>query len=383
MKYSSRGFFAPCVSTIFLLTCACAAFADTYTPSSVESTPVIGKCHVEMKQNVRASHCSATFVGGLCSGPDYVDVTFNTPFTAPPQVIVTPYHVSSQGGCVGNATDLVVCYPSAITATGFRLFCSGSPQGGSCEAYDGWRTYAAGSYMAIDNDPSCGVVSQHRIKPTTCEGQFQGGLCHGPYTKHINFADTGKTFTHTPHVLVSPEWTSDQGGCVEYATDAISCFPKNITATGFDLSCNGSPALSTCGAYSGWSSYADGGWLARADEAETGCHVESGHGIVTSDCTGTLAASGVCSSAFRKDITFDKPFTTVPNVIVTPEHVSEGPNCAGGATDTLVCYAEHVTTTGFQVRCAGSPVLGECGASPEEAWYTHARIGYLAMEPHC
>lgn len=359
------------------------SLAEDYTASSPESAPVVGRCHVEMKQKERAAKCNATNVGGLCSGTDYKDIYFQQAFSAPPIVLVTPAHVSDESGCVGSATDKFRCFPSAITKTGFRLYCSGSPQGPSCPGYESWSTYASANWIAIDSDPVCGAVSQHDIKPTTCEGTFTGGLCKGWYTTHITFASAGKTFQFPPHVLTAAEKTSDQGGCVQNFSDIIRCYPRDIDVNGFDLVCSGSPSGYDCGAYSSWASYASGGWLARADERETGCHVESAHDIVTDECPGTLGTSGVCSVQFRKDIVFSKPFHATPLVLVSPEHVSAGPTCAGGATDTVSCFAQNVTTTGATLICAGSPVGPECGNNIYEAWYTKARVGYIAMEPGC
>lgn len=98
--------------------------------------------------------CLAPWMGnGFCSVPWKTDIVFTTPFSSPPQVIVTPEQASNQGGCVGNATDLVIAYPENITATGFRLRVAGSPMsGGACgPAADGLFSVARAGWIAVGN----------------------------------------------------------------------------------------------------------------------------------------------------------------------------------------------------------------------------------------
>lgn len=99
--------------------------------------------------NVTPGNCSGTFVGGLCNGGYYVNIAFPTPFASPPHVLVTPELVSNQTGCVGQATDQTSAYPTNITTTGFRLWANGSPENGTCGAYEGWSTYAKAGWLAI------------------------------------------------------------------------------------------------------------------------------------------------------------------------------------------------------------------------------------------
>ena len=144
-----------------------------------------------------------------------------------------------------------------------------------------------------------------------------------------------------------------------------------------ELSCGGSPAWSACGDYSGgYTSLAKAGWLAK--ELTPGMEVQSGHGIETTLCDGSLYPSGVCFGNYYRDVKFPHPFDDAPRVIVSPEHVSTGPACVGGGTDALLCEARNVTTTGFRAVCWGSPQYGECGY-PDESGTTRAMLGYVAI----
>ena len=321
--------------------------------------------------------CSGTAVGVFCDGEFYTDVSFSRPFSAPPTVFVTPNHMTNSyigdgGECVGSSMDALLCHAESVTKNGFRLYCSGSPQGDYCGAYGSWWAKASANWIALDNDDS--VQSGHGIMPTGCAGSNVGSLCSTLWHTDISFP---APFLSPPNVLVSPEHVSAQGGCVGGTTDAVACYPSNITSSGFRLSCGGSPAWGACGDYSGgYASLAKAGWLAKASTSDTG--VQSGHGIETTLCDGSLYPSGVCYGNYYRDVTFPHPFDNAPRVIVSPEHVSTGPACVGGGTDALLCEARNVTTTGFRAVCWGSPQYGECGY-PDESGTTKATFGYLAI----
>lgn len=73
----------------------------------------------------------------------------------------------------------------------------------------------------------------------------------------------------------------------------------------------------------------------------------------TTQCSGTYAA-GYCSGFWYKDITFAKPFKTVPivNVSITAENSS----CVCGCTvDQTQVNALNITTSGFRMICQSSP----------------------------
>ena len=334
-----------------------------------------GAIHIE-NGVAHANVCSGTAVGVFCSGEFYTDVSFGGLFSALPTVFVTPNHMTDSfvgdgWGCVGSSMDALLCHAESVTKNGFRLYCSGSPQGGYCDAYGGWWAKASANWVALDNDDS--VQSGHDIMPTGCSGNNVGSLCSTVWHTDVAFQTPFQT---VPHVLASPEHVSAQGGCVGGSTDAVICYPSNITKSGFRLSCGGSPAWNACGDYAGYISLAKAGWLAK--ESTPGMEVQSGHGIETTLCDGSLYASGVCYGSYYRDVTFQRPFTTAPHVIVSPEHVSTGPACVGGGTDALLCEARNVTTTSFRAVCWGSPQYEECGY-PDESGTTRATFGYMAI----
>lgn len=93
--------------------------------------------------------CTGELVGGLCGGGFYDDQRFAAPLLSAPHVITSGEIISSQAGCVGGAMDKLSVYPTAIDATGFRLFARGSPVSGSCGAFDAYGTRARAGYFAI------------------------------------------------------------------------------------------------------------------------------------------------------------------------------------------------------------------------------------------
>jgi hypothetical protein len=106
--------------------------------------PQIASAH-----DLSPASCTGDFVGGLCGGGFYDDIRFAAPLLTTPHVLTAPEVISSQGGCVGGATDKLSVYPEAVTPSGFRLFARGSPEGGSCGAFDGYGTRARAGWLAI------------------------------------------------------------------------------------------------------------------------------------------------------------------------------------------------------------------------------------------
>ncbi len=361
----------------------CAIAASTCDARAEVSSAPPARCRVESHQGEVAERCDGVAVLGLCWGKFYADVHFQAPFPSPPHVVVTPHEISRPGGCARSGTDKLHCYPDRITGAGFRMYCFGSPPWGSCGDYHLWATVASGNWLAAESDPACGTASQHAVVPRACEGAFFEELCNGSFTTRVNFADSGAQFTVKPNVVTAPERFSDQIECVADTSDSLNCYPRDLSPAGFDLVCSGSPARHACLPYSGWATHVQAGWLAMADEHDTGCHAESQHDLVADRCDGVFSPVGTCSEPFRKDIVFGRPFATPPEIIVTPEHVSDGPLCAAGGTDYLLCFAERVTAGGATVVCSGSPVHGECGGKPGKRMYSTAKFGYLAVAPSC
>lgn len=101
--------------------------------------------------------------------------------------------------------------------------------------------------------------SAHGLGVSGCLTTSSGGLCDSIPFLDVTFP---APFGAPPHVLVSAELVSNQGGCVGFATDQVSCWPENITASGFRLRCGGSPVSGTCSGLDGLSTYGRAGYIA-------------------------------------------------------------------------------------------------------------------------
>ena len=107
--------------------------------------------------SVTANICDGTLTtgtyGGLCNGAFYAEITFDpsVSFTSAPKVIVSPAIINAGGpSCVAGATDGVSTYTQSIKKTGFRMYCSGSPEGTHCpSAVEGYAAPGTCSWMAV------------------------------------------------------------------------------------------------------------------------------------------------------------------------------------------------------------------------------------------
>jgi len=343
-----------------------------------------GVCLIQSDQNVKATTCDGNPDGNsLCDQGFYQQVNFSSPFAGAPSVIVTPYMVSDHPLC-GNTMDRSVTFPSNITSAGFKLNAFGSPKPGSCPPNSGWMSKASASWLAVGT--SCGVLSNTGIIPDDCApaNRTAKNLCTVPFFTEISFPSG--FFGSKPHVLVAPEAVSvgygNQDACVGGSTDKIICYPNpaTISKTGFRLTCSGSP-FATCDIDEGNFSHAQAGWLAMASRPD--CQVASAHWIETTNCNGTLDASGTCPNDFYQDVSFGKTFSEPPHVIVSPENVSTNPSCVGGATDWFRCYAANITTTGFRAYCSGSVQDASLCGGVGENYKTQVEFGYLAVAKDC
>jgi hypothetical protein len=69
----------------------------------------------------------------MCSTPFYQDIVFPTPFSKPPDVIVSAHHFSGWcNSCSSRGTDKVAAYATDVTNTGFRIWAGGSPLDSEC-----------------------------------------------------------------------------------------------------------------------------------------------------------------------------------------------------------------------------------------------------------
>jgi prepilin-type N-terminal cleavage/methylation domain-containing protein len=104
----------------------------------------------EMHQDL-ADLCTVAEVHDhLCSGLTYKDVTFATPFTTPPDVIVSVVNVcdSIRTPCSGGTTDSYYIKADLVTTTGFRMYCNGSPRTGFCGAEASFHCGGTCNWMA-------------------------------------------------------------------------------------------------------------------------------------------------------------------------------------------------------------------------------------------
>ena len=108
------------------------------------------------------------------------------------------------------------------------------------------------------------------------------------------------------------------------------------------------------------------------------CRNEVQQGVLVNNCN-SPAGNGLCTNAFYKDITFSQTYSAPPNVLVTINHITESPSCAGGATDKALCYPSNITTTGFRLNCGGSPVNDACGTGTN-GYFTMATANWTAVE---
>ncbi len=98
-----------------------------------------------------------------------------------------------------------------------------------------------------------------------------------------------------------------------------------------------------------------------------------------SNCNGIYdSINGVCSGRFFADIIFPETFNEIPHIIVSPDNVSLGGGCAGGATDKVGARAINIGKNGFRLLCFGSPDSANCG-STKEGWSTVATCSWLAI----
>lgn len=107
-------------------------------------------------------------------------------------------------------------------------------------------------------------------------------------------------------------------------------------------------------------------------------HVESDNNVTADSCDGTIDGDGVCDQVYYRDITFDTPFDNTPHVVVGFEHPSYGTACAGGAADGTYVKATNITTTGFRLYSAASPI-GTSSCASEGNWYPGV-ANWLAIE---
>ncbi len=128
-------------------------------------------------------------------------------------------------------------------------------------------TSSSGTHLTLHGDVA--IESDRGVEPRKCDGRERGGLCDGNYYEEIKF---DRPFEERPHVIVSIESVSSQGGCVGGATDRVKAFATQVTEKGFVLVASGSPAGSSCGERSGWASRATASWIAIGEQARRGRH---------------------------------------------------------------------------------------------------------------
>lgn len=93
-----------------------------------------GPVRVQSGANVLASQCSATTNGdGTCTGFNYVDVVFPTPFNCAPAITVSPTRICDASvACAQGTNDMIRIEALNVTNAGFRMVCTGSPTNFFC-----------------------------------------------------------------------------------------------------------------------------------------------------------------------------------------------------------------------------------------------------------
>jgi hypothetical protein len=125
---------------------------------------------IKTDNGVIADTCGGTLktpdaLSRTCSVPFYKDIIFDTlpPFSGPPRVLVTLQWVTNswnpqpgiwdtnpRTNCAASGTDRFIANATNITATGFRLWASGSPEGGNCGGGE-YYSHAYAGWIAIGN----------------------------------------------------------------------------------------------------------------------------------------------------------------------------------------------------------------------------------------
>jgi len=93
-------------------------------------------------------------------------------------------------------------------------------------------------------------------------------------------------------------------------------------------------------------------------------------------CSGNNVG-GYCDTHYYIDITFPKAFSVVPNVIVSPNLISDQGGAIGNATDQSYSKATNITKAGFRMWCSGSPMPGD----PYNGWSTIGSCNWMAVPP--
>jgi H-type lectin domain len=89
--------------------------------------------------------------------------------------------------------------------------------------------------------------------------------------------------------------------------------------------------------------------------------------VLANQCDNNYVVGGdhFCTTDFYKTITFNTPFRTPPNVVVTLDYACDSglAPCTGGSSDSVLIDAKNITTNGFKMSCSGSPPTGFCSTS--------------------
>ena len=97
--------------------------------------------------------------------------------------------------------------------------------------------------------------------------------------------------------------------------------------------------------------------------------------VVPNVCAGTLAADWTCSGIFYIDIVFPVPFALPPKVTSSISTIGPYSPCMTGASDATYTSALMISTTGFRLVGAASPITG---CTYDMAWGT-AMTSYIAV----
>lgn len=336
-----------------------------------------------------ATGCAGTVTGGLCSEPKEIHIDFTEPFYEPPQVHVSPANLSEQTEITQGTMDTVAAYVKEVTATGFTLVCSSSPNDISSTAGALKHLWASGacSWVAVGSRKTSKpisavqVYSGYQLSPSSaaeCSGAWESGYCHGGnFFKDIVF---DRPFKTPPTIVVNTSFSSSFA-LEGYASDRIHAFASQVTETGARIWCSGSKLAprGTPGEASATPATCDVmavGESAAPDPASDidpkALIVKVGSKKEATTCYGSLVSS-TCTGGMYVDVTFDKPFATPPTIHVSPAQMGTDPT-VGGTTDLVRATASGITTQGFRLWCSSSPLEG-----PLEGYVSRAACNWIAI----
>lgn len=112
-------------------------------------------------------------------------------------------------------------------------------------------------------------------------------------------------------------------------------------------------------------------------------HTEASPGatpVLATTCSGTNSG-GWCNQAYWTQITFAKPFTKIPRVLVSmAQPLTQANDCTQLSTDRGYTDASNITETGFKLWCSSSPRDASCLGNSYAAQWLMSTCSWVAFE---